>query len=449
MAIRYIIVTTDKMLPVLNKFVETKQAKGYRVDIQTCERLESMYPHDVRHEAIKRYVRTGTGPIGESGFLLLVGDHETVPGYPLYWGGANLNFFSDSYYGLRDDNDVIPRLLTGRLSSNDPTIISSICDLLIEYPRNKEQEWLKRIILTGWVPRSPDATCEGYPDAGTLCVKEIGASHEIVMRFENDLSMKDGPLGKAETRKRMWRIEGTCKQDLINSIEKGAKIVRYLGHGNTTNWNNVGRCERNAQGEIIEDEILTRYDVYSLNVNWKTPLVISAACETGDLVMPMSFAETWQIKLKAIGVFASDDSGPNGYWNDRITERIFHQMIERGECCVGKMLAGAMQQLYNDYKDKNLQPVIKESFVIIPRMYRYYGDPDTNLPRCNSVPSECDEIRKEIAFKKNEVEILQSELHDGASPPQKYFFVSEIKRLKREIEKLEKKLKDCLRKHRC
>jgi hypothetical protein len=211
-------------------------------------------------------------------------------------------------------------------------------------------------------------------DAGWACVNEIGEYYEIVKRFENDKTIENdvsSPLGNGARRREIWEVKGTSKQDLIDAIEEGALIVRYIGHGSTNAWHNIG-----IHNDV--DEQFGINDVKTLNVGNKLPLVISATCFTGHIKASPSFSEAWQKYRKAIGVFAADVISAT-YWNDRITQLIFHEIVSCQKRRVGEVLVDAMKRLYEKYG--NLHAFSMRTF----RMYRYLGDPDTILAK----PEDC------------------------------------------------------------
>ena len=356
----YLVITPNGLKGSISSLVKQKEERGYEVVVKAVE--DFMNGSQAPYVLMREYVLNKKPKC-----LLLVGDYDEMPGYPLETPDGT-TYLSDVYFGMQS-NDPVPQIPTGRLSSNNPHELKNICELLVSYPNNPYPKWKRRIILTGWIPRGPDCSDMNYEeDAGWACVNEIDEYYEIVKRFENDKTIENdvsSPLGNGAQRREIWEVKGTSKQDLIDAIEEGALIVRYHGHGSPNAWHNIG-----IHNDI--DELFGINDIKTLNVGNKLPLVISASCLTGHIKASPSFSEAWQKYRKAIGVFAADVSSST-YWNDRITQLIFHEIISCQKHRVGEVLVDAMKRLHEKYG--NVNAVFMRTF----RMYRYLGDPDTIL----------------------------------------------------------------------
>lgn len=364
MSVKYLIVTPKVLKDSLLSLVLQKQRRGYNVVIKDVEDFGGSSPSYI---LMREYIRSQ-----QPEMLLLVGDYDKTPGYPLTrsWGQGNqaqsYTYYSDVFYTM-DDDQIVPDIPTGRLSTNDPDILRNICHALFAYPNDPSQSWRRRAILTGWTPRGPENP-KWKHDAGYQCIEEIGSYFEPIMEFEYVHS-------HTEVRKTLWGTRDSSEDSLKQAINEGALIIRYLAHGHEYGWANIGGAYNPRDDIQLTDVRNLRVGRYSVGgrteENWKLPLVISAACLTGRIER-RSFAEEWQIYLKAVGVFAADQESST-YWNDRITQRIFHQIVSQQKKRIGDILISAMKQLYKEC-DKN-----DEFDHHTYRMYRYLGDPDTIL----------------------------------------------------------------------
>jgi hypothetical protein len=365
LANQYLVITPRSLSTSLTALLAQKRKRGYNVVIKEIESFND--PSEKLCDQIRNFVLANQPSI-----LLLVGDYDQTPGYPLTrsWihngQPRSYEYLSDAYYGMQNA-EVVPAIPTGRLSTNDPQVLKDICDVLIAYPKDPDLDWRERVILTGWTPREPGAP--GWnQDAGHQCIEEIGAYFKPMMEFEY---VDDQP----DTRKDYWSTRDSTAESLKKAINEGSLIIRYLGHGGPSSWSNIGRSN-NPNEEFHKADIrslkLGKYeDNGRMKENWKLPLVISATCLTGQ-IQESSFAEEWQVSLKAIGVFSADQVSST-YWNDRITQRIFHQIVANKKKRIGDILISAMQQLYRDLS--NPSDFDKHTY----RMFRYLGDPDTLL----------------------------------------------------------------------
>jgi hypothetical protein len=347
MAHLYQIVCPEALQPAIQCLIEQKLRRGYRVSIKTVQDFGSPPNPD----QIRSFIRSCSPR-----WYLLVGDYDLMPAFPL------TGYTSDAYFGMGDDEKV-PLVPCGRISSNDPAIVEAICERLVAYETTAAGSWTKRAILTGWMPRCQQEVNAGQSCAGTECVQAIGSHFSVTRRFENDETASGTYIAE---RRAQWGVANTSKTDLIDAINAGALIIRYLGHGSRYEWSNIGR--KNA----TVDEKLTTDDIRALNVGSRLPLVISAACSTGNLVPATGFAETWQVAGKAVGIFAADTTTLT-YWDDRITQAFFTQIVSHRQLSIGDMLIAGMRAHFATFGDRGIE------YMKAYTANRYLGDPDTVL----------------------------------------------------------------------
>lgn len=288
-------------------------------------------------------------------FLLLVGDCDITPGYPLWRPDSTplMRFISDAYLGIGSDVPC-PQVMIGRLSSNDPVELKAICDRILAYHNLADSMWMRRVILSGFLPgatQQPDSV-----DSGWRCLGEMGHFFQPVLEYQRE--------GTPE-RQRVWGAEDSTKASLKSAIEQGALMVLYTGHGWPAGWDSIGN-----------NEDFTCGDVEGLNVGAMTPLVISASCLTGQIKVDASFAERWLRKGKAIGILAADEVSST-FFNDRILPPIIHEIVNHRTRLVGEILKNAIKYVYDEYHDDPLCPIPFFGTTLL--MYRYLGDPDTVL----------------------------------------------------------------------
>jgi hypothetical protein len=217
------------------------------------------------------------------------------------------------------------------------------------------------VILSGFLPRKNRS--EDANDAGWRCKDEIGSFFEIKMEYENITSI---PL----TRRQLWGADNSSLQSFIETINNGSLILQYYGHGTYASWDNIGKDDRPP--ETATNESFGNYHLArKISLTDKLPLVISAACNTGQIKQSPSLAELWMTELKSIGIFAADHISSD-HWNARIVPRVHEQIVTLGKRRVGDILVGAMKKLNDDF---SFGAFGKHTF----RMYRYLGDPDTIL----------------------------------------------------------------------
>lgn len=374
---KYLILTPKDLKDSLLSLIHQKENRRYNVVIKKVEDFGDSSPNYV---SMREYILQQNPKI-----LLLVGDYDRTPGYPLTrtWEDQgqtkSYTYLSDVYYGMKD-GDVVPTIPTGRLCTNDPDILRKICHVIFSYPRDPDQKWRRRVILTGWAPEDP-AVSNWRECANYQCIKEIGSFFEPILEYEYDHSC-------SEVSKTLWHTRHSTEDTLKQAINQGVLIIRYLAHGSEYGWTNIGEHD----DILLTDVRNLRLGQYTVSgrteENWKLPFVISAACSTGKIER-RSFAEEWQIYLKAIGIFAADEKS-SMYWNERITQRIFYQIVSRQQKRIGDILISAMQQLHKEQPETGKREFDKHTY----QMFRYLGDPDTLLAVPDPLRATLREISK-------------------------------------------------------
>ncbi len=72
---------------------------------------------------------------------------------------------------------------------------------------------------------------------------------------------------------------GATHIEFLEAIEDGRSIVNYMGHGNPAGWATTG---------------MVNYYITQLTNSFKTPLIISTACQVSSFVGQSCFGEFWQ-----------------------------------------------------------------------------------------------------------------------------------------------------------
>ena len=180
-----------------------------------------------------------------------------------------------------EDNDVYPRVPTGRLCSNSTEELAAICDVILSYPGDSSKQWRRTVVFSGWAPWA----CRHHDidDSTWRCLEEIGSCFDVKFEFENYLNASE--LGKTVWSSRLNQFS------LKQAIEEGALIVRYFGHGLGDRWSNVGTSNAFRNDEFTNDDVrelkLGRWaEGVEERQNSKLPLVLSCNLSTGILIEP-------------------------------------------------------------------------------------------------------------------------------------------------------------------
>ena len=171
-------------------------------------------------------------------YVLLVGDTPFVTSHTI------LNYVSDRWYGLMEDDDQIPEIMIGRFSVDDYRELDSIAEKTIHYEQDPVVgDWHKTVVLTKgtWPPNHPYLYQHSYIKEDLL---EYGG-YDVVEILE---------------------MLGGTATDLQDAINEGTGMVNWCGHGFTQGWE-IGFGSGN---------------IPYLTNGYKLPFVLSVACHTGE-----------------------------------------------------------------------------------------------------------------------------------------------------------------------
>ncbi len=291
----FIVGRTFKNSSFLERYIEFKDYKGYRVE--RIDVTSSMTADDIREKVQSIWSREGDA----FKYAMIVGDSDTVPGHK----AKHIKGITDHYYRAIDtdnyENDINgPDIGVGRITVRTENELEVVIDKFIKYQMNdfSQRAWLSKIAFI--------ATTDKYE------IAEGSHNHAIDnytkrLQFTGSFPNRDMAGGD-----KLYGITYKARgSDVVRAVKEGRAIVNYSGHGSTTSW----------AGPTVKQR-----DVRKLKHADANPFVISNACITGKFTSKESFAETW-IKHKhgAIMFWGSMDST---YWDeDDILERAMYKGI--------------------------------------------------------------------------------------------------------------------------
>ena len=247
-----IIITTSEFMSAVEPMVTWKNRKG----IQTAAYL---YPEETGSTEIeiKNFIQQIYDQTGTLTFILLVGDAEDVPPATGYAGWSG--YPADPVYTLLAGEDEYPDAFIGRFS--------------VETSEEAEIVVNKNL----WYEMNPDPEGEWYHKATGIASAEVfpPTPPDTVM-VEN---MRQALLEYGYTHVDQIYDPGATYYELIDAIEDGRGLVNYMGHGNAGGWGTTG---------------MFNYLVTQLSNSFKTPVIISTACNVGSFADMKCFGECWQ-----------------------------------------------------------------------------------------------------------------------------------------------------------
>ncbi|MEK6405889.1 MAG: C25 family cysteine peptidase [Acidobacteriota bacterium] len=172
--------------------------------------------------------------------------------------------------------DGIPEMAVGRLPAHTPEEAASTVAKLVSYEATTPQ---KSVLLVA---------------DGNLGFNFEAANNKLAPLFPAGITVQQINRGQIGT--------GAAKQQLLDGIASGQKVVNYVGHGSPSVW---------------RDNLLTAADALALTNTGRYPLFVAMTCLNGEFQRPelntLAAALLNAPRGGAIAVWASSGfTGPNG-----------------------------------------------------------------------------------------------------------------------------------------
>lgn len=277
---KMLIISDGAFMPHMSDFVLWKNQKGIPCEIVNVSTIGTT------SAAIKTYVTNYYNTNGLT-YLLLVGDAAQIPTNTLTSG------HSDNAYAYISGNDHYPEFFVGRFSAENVAHVQTQVIRTLSYEINPDT-------TGGWLAKSVGiASLEGPGDDNELDYVHVRNMQLDLTGFTYNANLEffEGSQGGNDA-------PGNPTALMVqNSIDDGAGIILYTGHGSTTSWGTSGFSNTNIAN-------LSNYS--------KWPFIWAVACVNGNFVNNTCFGEAWLRALKSdqpTGAIAIMASTINQSWN--------------------------------------------------------------------------------------------------------------------------------------
>jgi hypothetical protein len=325
--VKYLVITTTKLIDELEPLVSWKERKGLTtqiIDVNDIYNNQSFNGYD-QAEELRNFIQYYYKNFGTE-YLLLAGDYDTVPTRLCldpdpYQGADDGEIPADSYYAcisegttwdvdndfiygeLGDLDDIYPDIIVGRIAINSEIKMKDWVDEVIKYECEPGAEnWTDKVIMIG-----PNVHNTGDG------AKQSEYFYNTYLKFvynSFDKYYEDSEKGKPFSR-----------SEIIKSINQGATFLNYLGHGGPSTWTyNYGYSK-----------LIDKGDVNRFTNRGMKPVVYAMSCLTG-----------W-----------FDDASDSGYGNfgDCIGETFTENVMDGGIGYIGsaRTSVGVLNQKYGPF----------------------------------------------------------------------------------------------------
>jgi hypothetical protein len=363
----YILITASEFLPAVKPLTELRRKQGLHVKSVSVEDIYNEFNHGIfSPAAIKAFLKYAydnwSYPIPS--YVFLVGDASVdyrdytnkakknkVPAY-LYLavGSKNLLIPDDNWYAdVWSDymgNYILPEMMIGRIPGDTPETVARIIAKIIRYEESTHKSPQKVLLVGDSNPRDEELS-ESLIDY-------------IPDEFETDKIYLSTSLEDVETEEQKKKKIAKATRNIISSINDGAMITNYTGHGAVDRWSKV-------------KDLFKPKNVHRLKNQDNLTFVVALTCNNGMFTVPnkYSLAEEFMLaKGGAIGVFSSSGLTYT-IENEALSQGVFATIFEQTSqpLTLGYITTQAKIAAYNN---GGISTGVIRSFIL-------FGDPATRL----------------------------------------------------------------------
>lgn len=317
----YLIISVDKYAEAVDRFAEWKELLGFRVH----KVLKGSWNSD----AVKAEVEKAYAENPALYYLLIVGDHDDVPGQYVEHHADDGDFsvhYTDLYYGCMDgEGDETPDIYRGRLSVSSPEEAATVVDKIIGYEKTPPTDagFYERGVNCADYLDNDNGVADDYEDRRYVqTAEEIRAymlgqgkdvervystNYEITPKYWNRNYFSFGEPIPEDMLKPAFAWDGN-EGDIRAAINGGVFYVLHRDHG-------LVDCWENPYFSVKHVDMLQNGDLL--------PVVFCVNCDNGAFQADC-LAERFLRKQGggAVAVIAASDISYSGY-NDALACGLF------------------------------------------------------------------------------------------------------------------------------
>ena len=317
----YLIISVDKYAEAVDRFAEWKELLGFRVH----KVLKGSWNSD----AVKAEVEKAYAENPALYYLLIVGDHDDVPGQYMEHHADDGDFsvhYTDLYYGCMDGEcDETPDIYRGRLSVSSPEEAATVVDKIIGYEKRPPTDagFYERGVNCADYLDNDNGVADDYEDRrygqtaeeiraymlgqGKDVDRVYSTNYEITPKYWNRNYFSFGEPIPEDMLKPAFAWDGN-EGDIRRAINSGVFYVLHRDHG-------LVDCWENPYFSVKHVDMLQNGDLL--------PVVFCVNCDNGAFQADC-LAERFLRKQGggAVAVIAASDISYSGY-NDALACGLF------------------------------------------------------------------------------------------------------------------------------
>ena len=275
----------------LREFVAWKESLGFEVSLVYTDEIEGGATTDAIAAYIKAQYESPEDGIPPT-FLLLVGDHEQIPGHKKDAPDRGSYHYTDLYYCTMTAGDYLPDILYGRFSAKTHEDLDPQIQKTISYEKKDflDKDFLKRYALVaGW--DGSWAVKRGYPQI-RYSITEYFREPAYLQAIDTD--------GAPDQNVFLSKRSGHSSDKIFALVNKGVCFFNYTAHGDETSF---------------ADPSFTMADIDRLENRGQYPLVVGNCCLTGSFQVDTCFGEKW-LRVADKGAIGYIGGSNYTYWDE-------------------------------------------------------------------------------------------------------------------------------------
>ncbi|MDR0559848.1 MAG: C25 family cysteine peptidase [Prevotellaceae bacterium] len=336
---KMLIICHDNFLDKMRPFVTHKNNIGLNTEMVALSSVGN------NPAAIKQFIQNRYNADSQLTFVLLVGDYSQISTFFSQGGG------SDPSYSLLEGNDNYPDIIVGRFSAENTEQVETMVNRTISYETLPHQQtaWFKRGI---GIASSQGA---GNGDDGQSDYEHLRQIRTDLLKWNyTDIAeLYDGNQGGIDA------TGNPTTAMIATTVNNGASLINYTGHGSTTGWITSGFSNTN---------------INSLTNVKQFPFIFSVACINGNFTNNTCFAEAWlratnnQQPTGAIGFYGSSI---NQSWQPPMEaqDKFNELLINENFTTFGELCFNASCAMIDKYEQNGVNMFLT---------WNYFGDPSVS-----------------------------------------------------------------------
>lgn len=345
-----LVISDPAYLTEVQSLVDWKNQKGIKTTLVTTDATGTT------DTEIKAYIQNFYASNPNLVYILLVGDHASIPAHTYGTSSDNEELWSDSYYGqlAGGASDYYMEAFVGRFSGN-ASEIRTMVNRNMEYEKSPAPgDWMEKAIGLG------SGEGAGFGDNGEADWQHLRNIRARLMSYGYTTvhEFYDGSRGEADA-------SGNPNSTIIlPAVNEGVGLFNYTGHG--------------AQNVCVTGNFSST-NINAATNNGKYPLVVSVACNNGTFTSGTCISESWMradnasTPAGAIGAAGSSilmSWAPPMQTQDEMAELIALAYPDNRKVTTGGLFYNAQMSMLEQYSSGSYGREVIQTWV-------YFGDPST------------------------------------------------------------------------